>query len=87
MAQRALPRPPDGYNTHDGGWVRFAYHPSVIDKVQPLIQEAEAFKHELQQRLGQRVLERVDVRVARTPREMRSLAVPGTSVPSYAAGL
>lgn len=87
QGQRSLPRPPDGYNTHDGGWVRFAYHPSVIDKVQPLIQEAEAFKIELQERLGQRVLERVDVRVARTPREMRSLAVPGTSVPSYAAGL
>lgn len=85
QGQRALPRLPDGYNTHDGGWVRFAYHPSVIDKVQPLIHEAEAFKHELEQRLGQPVLERVDVRVARTPREMRSLAVTG--VPSYAAGL
>src|SRR5690606_40795301 len=42
------------------------------------------FKHELEQRLGQPVLERVDVRVARTPREMRSLAFTG--LPSYAAG-
>lgn len=85
-AQRTRPRLPDGYNTHDGGWVKFAYHPSVIDKVQPLIHGADAFKHELQQRFGQRVLENVEVRVARTPREMRSLAVPG-GVPSYAAGL
>ena len=84
---RSLPPPPEGYNTHEGGWVTFAYHPSVIDKVQPLIQEAEAFKVELQQRLGQPILQHVDVRVARTPREMRSLAVPGTQVPSYASGL
>src|SRR5262245_488144 len=59
---RSLPPPPEGYNTHEGGWVTFAYHPSVIDKVQPLIQEAEAFKLELQQRLGQSVLQHVDVR-------------------------
>lgn len=84
---RSVPAPPEGYNTHDGGWVRFAYHPSVIDKVQPLIQEADAFKAELEQRLGQPILKSVDVRVARTPREMRSLAVPGTEVPSYASGL
>src|SRR5688572_487032 len=84
---RSVPAPPEGYNTHDGGWVRFAYHPSVIDTVQPLIQEADAFKAELEQRLGQPILKSVDVRVARTPREMRSLAVPGTEVPSYASGL
>src|SRR6187399_3513238 len=69
---RSLSPPPDGYNTHDGGWVKFSYHPSVIDKVQPLIEEADGFKADIRQRLGQDVLEHVEIRVARTPREMRS---------------
>ena len=82
----ALPRPA-GYNTYDGGWIHYSYHPSVLERVQPLIKEAEAFKAELTRRLGQPVLERVDVRIARTPREMRSLAPSEASVPSYASGV
>jgi len=82
----ALPKPP-GYNTYDGGWIQYSYHPSVLERVQPLIKEAETFKAELTRRLGHPVLERVDVRIARTPREMRSLAPSEGSVPSYASGV
>jgi hypothetical protein len=59
----------------------------VIERVQPLIKEADSFKAELTRKLGDAVLERVQVRVARTPGEMRSLAPVGTTVPSYAAGV
>src|SRR5690606_34606804 len=45
------------------------------------------FKAELSSRLGQRVLSRVDVRIARTPREMRSFAPAATQVPGYASGV
>src|SRR5690606_41250646 len=82
----ALPKPP-GSNPYDGGWIQYSYHPSVLERVQPLIKEAETFKAELTRRLGHPVLERVDVRIARTPREMRSLAPSEGSVPSYASGV
>ncbi len=78
---------PDGYNTYDAGWAQFSYPPSVLERVQPLIKEADAFKAVLTRRLGQDVLRHVDIRVARTPGEMRSLAPPGGSVPSYASGV
>lgn len=78
---------PSGYNTHDGGWIKYSYHPSVIERIQPLIQEADDFRAELARRLGKPILQHVDVRIARTPGEMRSLAPPGTEVPSYAAGV
>src|SRR5688572_6773831 len=35
----ALPRlaePPASFNVYDGGWIRFAYPPSVRERVQPL---------------------------------------------------
>jgi hypothetical protein len=78
---------PDGYNAHDGGWIRYYYHPSVLERVQPLITAADGFKQELSQRLGFPVLQKVEVMIARTPREMRSFAPPGGQVPSYASGV
>ena len=27
---------PAGFNTYDGGWIKFVYHPSIRDRVQPL---------------------------------------------------
>ena len=81
-----LPQP-EGYNVHAAGWIHFSYHPSVLELVQPLIKEASGFRAELKQRLGQEVLTNVDVRIARTPGEMRSLAPSGAPVPSYASGV
>src|SRR5688572_23507041 len=30
--------PPPGFNVFDGGWIRFYYHPSIRERVQPLIE-------------------------------------------------
>lgn len=76
-----------GYNTQDGEWIQFSYHPSVLEKVQPLIEVADEVRAELSRRLGKPVLNGVQVRIARTPREMRALAPSGIAVPSYAAGV
>lgn len=70
----AIPPPPAGFNTHDGGWIRFAYEPSLRERVQPLITGADAARADLVRRMGRPVLGKVTVYVARTPGEMASLA-------------
>jgi hypothetical protein len=82
-----LPPPPEGFNTFDGGWIRFVYHPSIRERVQPLISEADAIKRELSARLGQSVLSNVRVQIARTPGEMATFAPAGAPYPEYAAGV
>ncbi len=82
-----LPTPPSGFNTHEGGWIRFAYEPSVRERVQPLILHADEVKAELTQRLGCPVLGHVTVYVARTPLEMASMAPEGAPFPKYATGV
>src|SRR5688500_9546394 len=37
-----------GFNTYDAGWIHFSYHPSVRERVQPLIAEADKIKTELE---------------------------------------
>lgn len=82
-----LPPTPEGFNTFDGGWIRFVYHPSIRERVQPLISEADSIKRELSARLGQPVLSRVRVEIARTPGEMATFAPAGAPYPEYAAGV
>ena len=82
-----LPSPPASFNTYDGGWIRFAYPPGVRERVQPLIAGADDVRAELKARLGQAVLERVTVHVARTPGEMTTLAPEGAPYPKYASGV
>jgi Peptidase MA superfamily len=81
------PPPPASYNTYNGGWIRFSYPPSTRERVEPLIAEADAARRDLETRLGQRVLDRVNVYVARTPGEMTTLAPEGAPYPRYAAGV
>jgi len=83
----AIPPPPAGFNTHDGGWVRFAYEPSLRERVQPLITQADSARADLVRRFGRPVLSKVTVYVARTPGEMASLAPEGAPFPRYAAGV
>ncbi len=83
----AIPPPPASFNTHDGGWIRFAYLPAVRERVQPLITDADAIKQELEQRLGKPVLSKLTVYVARTPGEMATLAPEGAPFPKYASGV
>jgi hypothetical protein len=76
-----------GFNTYDAGWIQFSYHPSVRERVQPLIAEADKIKGELQGWLGRPVLKGVRVDVARTAGEMETLAPVGAPYPSYADGV
>lgn len=82
-----LPAPPPQFNTVDSGWIRFAYEPSVRERVQPLITGANEARAELVERLGRSVLDHVTVYVARTPGEMAGLAPEGAPFPKYADGV
>ena len=82
-----MPPLPAGFNTYNAGWVTFVYHPSSRERVQPLIAQAEAVKHELTARLGFPVLSQVRVAIARTPGEMETFAPAGAPYPGYAAGV
>jgi hypothetical protein len=82
-----LPPIPAGFNSYDAGWVHFIYHPSSFGRVQPLIAQAEAARHDLTERLGFPVLSEVRVEIARTPGEMATFAPSGAPYPEYAAGV
>jgi hypothetical protein len=82
-----LPPPPASFNTYDAGWIRFSYPPDTRERLEPLIAEADSFRRELSERLGQQVLDRVHVYVARTPGEMSTLAPSGAPYPRYASGV
>lgn len=82
-----LPGVPAGFNTYDGGWVKFVYHPSIRERVQPLIADAAAARTLLTEWVGQPVLSEVRVVVARTPGEMATLAPPNAPYPDYAGGV
>jgi hypothetical protein len=82
-----LPAAPASFNTHDAGWIRFAYLPSLRERVQPLITQADDVRAELANRLGHPVLDKVTVYIARTPGEMANLAPEGAPFPKYAAGV
>lgn len=69
------------------GWLTIAYPSSVKDRVAPLVAQADAFKAELEARLGQEVLDRVEVRVARSPEDMALLAPASHPPPAYAVGV
>jgi hypothetical protein len=78
---------PPGFNTFDGGWIRFHYHPSSREPMQALISESTVIRRELSERLGVPVLGHVRVDVARTPGEMATLAPAGAPYPDYASGV
>jgi len=82
-----LPPVPAGFNSYDAGWIRFIYHPSSRERVQPLIAQAEAVRHDLTERLGFPVLSEVRVEIKRTPGEMATFAPSGAPYPEYAAGV
>jgi len=82
-----MPGIPAGFNTYDGKWIKFVYHPSIRERVQPLIDDAAAARTMLTEWVGQPVLHEVRVVVARTPGEMEMFAPPGAPYPGYAAGV
>jgi hypothetical protein len=82
-----MPPVPAGFNTYDGGWIHFIYHPSSRERVQALIAQADAVRHELTERLGFPALSSVRVEVARTTGEMATFAPAGAPYPDYAEGV
>lgn len=82
-----MPAVAPGFTTYDGGWIRFSYHPSTRERVEPLINSADEVRRELEVWLGQPVLSRVRVDIARTPGEMKTLAPAGAPYPAYADGV
>lgn len=82
-----IPPPPDGFNIYDGGWLSMAFPPAKRHRVQPLISEADAFRDRLRDLFDYPVLERVVVRVGRTPGEMAGLAPAEAPFPKYAEGV
>jgi hypothetical protein len=86
-ARVRLPPVASGFGTYDGGWIKFTFHPSARERIEPLIADADRIRHELGERLGQTVLKSVRVDIARTPGEMETLAPVGAPYPSYADGV
>jgi hypothetical protein len=85
--QIRLPAVASGFGTYDGGWIRFTFHPSVRERIEPLIAEADRVRRDLTDRLGQPVLKNVRVDIARTAGEMETLAPVGAPYPAYAEGV
>jgi hypothetical protein len=81
------PDPPAGFNRHDAGWIHFAYPPEARQRIQRLIEIADATRLELSIRLGASVLNDLHVRVARTAGEMTTLAPQNAPYPKYATGV
>ena len=82
-----LPPVPATYQQQDVGFMHIAYVASAHERVAPLLRDAEEFKAKLTDELGQPVLQRVEVRIARTPEEMASLAPAEVPPPDYASGV
>ena len=82
-----VPASPVAYQQKSLGWLTLAYPPSVHERVQPLIDDADAVKSRLADELGQPVLDHVVVRIARTAEEMAMLAPAELPPPAYASGV
>ncbi len=82
-----VPPVPATYQQKDLGWIKFSYVPSAHERVAPLIRDAEEIKARLTDELGQPVLSSVEVRIARTPEEMATLAPLEAPPPPYGSGV
>lgn len=82
-----VPELPSGFEHRELGWLHLDAPKGISEPVEPLIEQANAVKEELSARFGQRVLDDVTVRVARTPEEMARLAPAGAPPPKYAVGV
>jgi peptidase MA superfamily protein len=82
-----VPPVPATYQEKDLGWLKLAYVPGAYERVEVLIAEAEAVKARLADELGQPVLERLEVRVARNAEEMATLAPSDAPPPAYGSGV
>ena len=85
--EAVIPALPRSYVTRDLGWLKLSYPPAASERVESLLHDADAFKAELSETLGQDVLSRVEVRITPTVSDMTRLAPVGSPPPSYASGV
>jgi hypothetical protein len=84
----ALPALPASYQVQHLGWWTVAYPAAVRERVQPLIEHADAWRAQLTADFGQDVLTRpIEVRIGRSWTEMSNLVPHELGVPTYAAGV
>lgn len=82
-----IPPVPPSYIQEDHGWLRVSFDPAASARFQPLIASAESVRFMLAERLGQSVLDHVEVRVARNADEMAKISPIGVPPPEYASGV
>ncbi len=85
-AVKLLPLPSDFERIEDG-WLTVEFPKTVRDRVAALVVDADAFRARLAVDLGQPVLSRVLMRVARDPEQMAALAPVGWPPFDYASGM
>jgi hypothetical protein len=73
--------------SREHGWLKLAYPVSVEARALELLEQADAMKGELSSWFGQSVLDHVEVRIARSPEDMATLAPIGYPPPRYAVGV
>lgn len=87
VAHGALPPLPKSYVTKDLGWMELSYPPTAAERVEPILQNANAWKAQLDDAFSQPVLAHVTVRVAPTFADMSRLAPEDAPPPGYASGV
>jgi hypothetical protein len=82
-----LPPMPDGFERLDHGWLVVELPSSLHDRGEALLHDADDFRARLSEDFGQPPIERILVRIARTPDQMAELAPQSAPPPPYAAGV
>ncbi len=82
-----LPALPDDMVVEEHGWLRIAYPKGTESRIEPFVKEADEFKETLVDSFGQAVLDRVEVRVARSADAMAALAPASLQPPQWAVGV
>lgn len=87
IALGALPALPHSYITKDLGWLELSYPPSASERVEGILQNANAWKSKIEDAFNQPVLGHVTVRIAPTFSDMTRLAPDDAPPPAYASGV
>lgn len=82
-----LPPLPEDTVVEEHGWLRIAYPKGTESRVKDAIDQADDYKAMLADALGEDVLDRVEIRVARTPESMAELVPPSFAPPPWAVGI
>lgn len=82
-----VPPVPTSYEAQSTRWLTIAYPPSIHERIQPLLDGADATRTALAAALDEPVLGHVEVRIARSPDEMAALAPTDLPPPAYASGV